>query len=71
MPVPNTFDLHCSTLDIHRNDASSMMDSPSSSVGSLDPASPRFRANEHSDTGNFYVTMVPMNPNAKVSVSSG
>lgn len=44
-----------------------MLESPSSSVGSLDPASPRMRAGDNN--GGFYVTMTPLNSNSKVSVS--
>lgn len=48
-------------LIFHRfssNDAMSMLESPSSSAGSLDQASPRFRSNgDSNDSGNFYVTM--------------
>lgn len=50
------------------NDASSMLESPSSSVGSLDPASPRMRSGGDNN-GGFYVTMTPLNSNSKVSVS--
>lgn len=50
------------------NDASSMLESPSSSVGSLDPASPRMRA-AGDNNGGFYVTMTPLNSSSKVSVS--
>lgn len=50
------------------NDASSMLESPSSSVGSLDPTSPRMRAGGDNN-GGFYVTMTPLNSNSKVSVS--
>lgn len=46
-----------------------MIESPSSSVGSLDPASPRMRAGADNN-GGFYVTMTPLNSNSKVSVSS-
>lgn len=46
-----------------------MLESPSSSVGSLDPASPRMRASGDNN-GGFYVTMTPLNSNSKVSVSS-
>lgn len=45
-----------------------MLESPSSSVGSLDPASPRMRAGGDNN-GGFYVTMTPLNSNSKVSVS--
>lgn len=45
-----------------------MLESPSSSVGSLDPASPRMRAGTDNN-GGFYVTMTPLNSNSKVSVS--
>lgn len=45
-----------------------MLGSPSSSVGSLDPASPRMRAGGDNN-GGFYVTMTPLNSNSKVSVS--
>lgn len=45
-----------------------MLESPSSSVGSLDPASPRMRA-AGDNNGGFYVTMTPLNSNSKVSVS--
>lgn len=52
------------------NDASSLLESPSSSVGSLDPASPRMRASGDNN-GGFYVTMTPLNnSNSKVSVSN-
>lgn len=52
-------------LFVHSNDATSVLESPSSSAGSLDPASPRFRP--HGDeSGNFYVTMT--SGNSKVSV---
>ncbi|XP_055313125.1 ankyrin repeat and SAM domain-containing protein 1A-like isoform X2 [Sitodiplosis mosellana] len=50
----------------YSNDASSMLESPSSSVGSLDPASPRMRAGGDNN-GGFYVTMTPLNSNSKVS----
>lgn len=50
-------------------DAGYMLESPSSSVGSLDAASPRFRAIDNNSSGNFYVTMVPLNSNSKVSVN--
>ncbi|XP_031629781.1 ankyrin repeat and sterile alpha motif domain-containing protein 1B-like isoform X2 [Contarinia nasturtii] len=50
----------------YSNDASSMLESPSSSVGSLDPASPRIRAGGDNN-GGFYVTMTPLNSNSKVS----
>lgn len=70
LPTNNSeFNFIFVSMGQNRNDASSMLESPSSSVGSLDPASPRFRANDLGDSGNFYVTMVPLNPNAKVSVS--
>lgn len=45
-----------------------MLESPSSSVCSLDPASPRIRAGGDNN-GGFYVTMTPLNSNSKVSVS--
>lgn len=49
------------------NDALCMMESPSSSAGSLDQASPRFRS--HGDnSANFYVTMT--STKSKVSVSN-
>lgn len=45
-----------------------MLESPSSSVCSLDPASPRMRAGGDNN-GGFYVTMTPLNSSSKVSVS--
>lgn len=56
------------TADHFSNDANSMLESPSSSVGSLDPASPRMRTGSEKN-GGFYVTMTPLNSNSKVSVS--
>lgn len=51
--------------------AGSMLESPSSSVDSLDPSSPRQRpsATDSSGGGSFYVTMVPLKSGSKVSVS--
>lgn len=52
--------------------AGSMLESPSSSVDSLDPSSPRQRpsATDSSGGGSFYVTMVPLKSGSKVSVSA-
>lgn len=50
------------------NDASNMLESPSSSVGSLDLTSPRMCAGGDNNCG-FYVTMTPLNSNLKISVS--
>lgn len=45
-----------------------VLESPSSSAGSLDPASPRYRSHgDNNGSGNFYVTM--SSGNSKVSVS--
>lgn len=50
------------------NDALSMLESPSSSAGSLDQVSPRFRSHgDSNDSGSFYVTMT--SSTSKVSVS--
>lgn len=51
--------------------AGSMLESPSSSVDSLDPSSPRQRPSttDSSGGGSFYVTMVPLKSGSKVSVS--
>lgn len=51
------------------NEANSMLESPSSSVGSLDPVSPRMQRGCDKN-GGFYVTMTPLNSNSKVSVSA-
>lgn len=58
-------------LIFHRstsNDTLSMLESPSSSAGSLDQASPRFRSQgDSNDSGNFYVTMT--SSKSKISVN--